>query len=296
MKFKFNAHILAFTKAAWTTPDGFEAAVLDIKRLGFETFVVVPTLFQGHLTMEQVGEIALRHSIKLICCGFRAKAEVSPYSTAGLQPAITEFRQQFSWQKYFKKIGAGDNLVCGPVLDDWGAGTTDFNIEGFQAFAQAMSQLGEEMELTICVEVVNEHESGITSPHTVIPAEIKQINNPHFLLHTDIVHIASYVGMEGVLPFLEENSEIIGTMEVGMPGRCAMKDVPAFDEIADAFFTFVEEKLPGCFISLEQFDKKDVIDAFGLPHVYSSDRPGVEVLKDDVNYLIQRGLMPALAA
>lgn len=280
-----KAHMLAFQRNAWTTIDGFTAMLRHVKSLGFAELVVIPSMFGPDLDKQVVTTAAEKEAVKLTTCGFRAKAPISPYTTQGIEPAITALREQFSWQTHFANQGVGDLLVCGPVLDDWGAGVSTYSPKGLLDFARELKLLGEEMKLTICAEVVNRDESSIVNPHVSIPALIRKEDSPNLLLHADVVHVSMLTSMDAVPLFFKENREIVGAIEFGMPGRLAMPEVPEFVSIAKLLFNWVKENHPTISPSVEEFDEGDVIKAFDLEKTYSNRRPGVEVLEEDVLFL-----------
>ncbi|MBU3668784.1 MAG: hypothetical protein FGM57_02340 [Candidatus Taylorbacteria bacterium] len=70
-----------------------------------------------------------------------------------------------------------------------------------------------------------------------------------------------------------------------------MPEVPGFCKIAGRLFNHVSESHPEITPSVEQFDKKDVIDEFALSGVYQNKRPGTEVLDDDVDFLRTAGFL-----
>ncbi len=286
-----KAHMLAFRKNAWTTLAGFTAMLKHVKQLGFSEIVVIPSIFGPELTKQDVAVIAKATGVRLRTCGFRAKAPISPYTKAGIDPAIATFREQFGWQNYFVNEGVGDPLVCGPVLDDWGAGTSAFRSQGLLDLGTELEGLGKEMGLTICAEIVNGDESGIKDPHVAIPGVIRKINSDKLRLHADVVHISMLTGMNNVIPFFTKHASIIGAVEFGMPGRLAMSEVPEFGAIADEFFELIEQNHPTINPSVEQFDYNDVIQAFGLENTYSNRRPGIQVLDDDVKFLQEHGCL-----
>ncbi|MBU3669052.1 MAG: hypothetical protein FGM57_03775, partial [Candidatus Taylorbacteria bacterium] len=182
-----NAHMLAFSKNAWKTRAGFTAMLKHVKMLGFSGIVIIPSLFSDELTKDFVTQTAREEKVKLITCGFRAKAPISPYTyPQGADAAIETFRGQFDWQRHFVANGVGDNIVCGPVLDDWGAGTSEYRSAGMLVLAQKLAALGKEMGLVVCAEIVNIHESGIVNPHIAIPGVIRKVNSPHLRLHADV--------------------------------------------------------------------------------------------------------------
>ncbi len=286
-----KAHMLAFRKDAWTTLAGFTAMLKHAKSLGFSEIVVIPSIFGPELTKQDVAVIARATGVRLTTCGFRAKAPISPYTKAGVDPAIATFRQQFAWQTFFVNVGVGDPLVCGPVLDDWGAGTSAFRSQGLLDFGNELEGLGKEMGLTICAEIVNKDESGIRDPHVAIPGVIRKINSDKLRLHADVVHISMLTGMDNVIPFFRKHADIIGAIECGMPGRLAMSEVPEFGAIAHEFFELIEQNHPTIDPSVEQFDYHDVIQAFGLEKTYSNRRAGVQVLEDDARFLREHGCL-----
>lgn len=291
MNLKPSSHILAFPETAWRTPEGFDAAVTHSRGLGLNSMTVLPLLFKGNLEKEAVAAIAKKHEMRLTCCGFRAKAEISPYTPEGIKPAIEYFREQFSWQVYFHEFGVGDRLVVGPVLDDWGADKKASSIAGLRNYARALAELGRDMGIRICAEIVNGHESGIKAPHLCIPHVITEIGDEFLGLHADIVHLASYLGMEHVVDFIVKYAKFINVLELGMPNRMPMSDVPEFCRIADKLFALLEGSLAHVSVSLEPFDYKSVIRAFLLEHVYSFRGEGVETLEADVRFLAEKGLL-----
>ena len=291
-----TAHILAFSKNAWMTLNGFEAAVKLVKQLGYTSLVVIPVLFiEQEMTKEAIANIAKKHGIKLVVCGFYTGAEKSPYSNEGMQSALEELTRQFSWQVYFVQQGVGKNLVCGPNFDNWRASKDDFNLAGLKKYALAITRLAEKLSLVVCVEILNVHESSIPAPHEVIPALIHEIGSPHLKLHPDFVHIESYIGAGKFIEFLLRHKDIIGTIELGMPGRRSMKHSNSFQGIMAGLFHTLRTTFQDTPLSVEQFDYIDVIEPFGLPEVYSSRMSGVDVLHDDTAFLKCYGLMEAPA-
>lgn len=291
MKIQPSSHILAFPETAWQTAEGFEAAVIHSRELGLNSMTVLPLLFKGNLEKEAVAVIAKKHEMRLTCCGFRAKAEISPYTPEGIKPAIEYFREQFSWQDYFYEFGVGDRFVVGPVLDDWGADKKAFSIAGLRNYARALAELGRKIGIRICAEIVNEHESGIRAPHLCIPHIITEIGDEFLGLHTDIVHLASYLGREHVIGFIVKYARFINVLELGMPGRMPMSEVPEFCKIADDLFALLGGSLAHVNVSLEPFDYESVIQAFSLEHVYGFRGEGTETLGKDVHFLAEKGLL-----
>jgi hypothetical protein len=291
MKTEPSSHILAFTEAAWQTAAGFEAAIIFSQTLGLRSMTVLPILFKGNLEKAEVAEIAKRHDMKLICCGFRAQAEISPYTPEGIQPAIEDFQDQFLWQDYFNESGVGDRFVVGPIPDDWGANKSKFSLSGLRNYCEALAGLGRSMGITICAEIVNRHESGINDPQLCIPYIISDLNDPFLRLHADIVHLASYLGMEHVIAFIMKYSRIIDVLELGMPDRMPMNSVEGFKVIADELFALLGGPLAHVKVSLEPFDYDAVIKPFALEEVYGFRGKGTDTLEADVRFLAEKGLL-----
>jgi hypothetical protein len=291
MKPRF-AHILAFGLAAWSTITGFKSALQVAKATGFNTFTVLPMLFEGtELTKQQVVAAAKEYDMKLVACGFLPGDKFSPYTEDGCPLAIAELRKQFEWQHYFNKNGVGDRSVCGPIFDAWRAGIGVFNEEGFVEYVAAVMVLMTEMNLTVAVEIVNKDESSVPDAHIRIPQAIVHLNNNRVRLHADTVHISTYVGMDGVIDFLKEHREIIGIVELGMPGRLAMKKVPEFVAIAKELFAWLAGNLPDVSLGVEQFDYETVILAFGIEKIYISTEAGIVVFNADASFLLEHGVL-----
>lgn len=294
------AHILAFGgENAWKTLEGFEFTVCEVKRAGFQTLVVLPSIFEGNLTKEEVACIARKHGIKLTCCGFLPGGKFTLYLNGftGITPAINELRKQFAWQVYFVSLSVGTKWVCGPVFDSWRAGSTTSvgQLPHFEPYCRAVVELLEELDLYLAVEILNRHETCLQSPHECIPEIVRKISSPRLKIHADIVHLASYVGMEKVLEFLTQHKDIIAVLELGMPGREPMESVSRFVEIAAALFELWANEIPDVSLGVEQFDYKSVIIEFGLTGIYASKVPGPDVFWKDVRFLQKHNVLALVA-